>query len=88
MDPQQGTEAGNQGDLRFVRYRRRGSFDSKELKVAMRALGFEPKKEEIQSRAPPKPKVKKEKKKSINDNLNESEVDKLPVFEQRKYKTR
>ena len=25
-----------------------GSIDSKELKVAMRALGFEPKKEEIQ----------------------------------------
>ncbi len=30
------------------RRHKKGSIDAKELKVAMRALGFEPKKEEIQ----------------------------------------
>lgn len=47
-------EAGDQGSLRPLRYRRSGYsridlgyIDAKELKVAMRALGFEPKKEEV-----------------------------------------
>jgi hypothetical protein len=47
-------EAGDQGGIRPLRYRRSGYtrihlgyIDAKELKVAMRALGFEPKKEEV-----------------------------------------
>merc|ERR1712014_95531 len=43
-----GAEAGDQGGLRPLRHRRLRRNRLEELKVAMRALGFEPKKEEIQ----------------------------------------